>query len=106
MVDEDTLGQVTQRIVAAAKPSRVVLFGSDARGEASPGSDVDLMVVDPQGRDPYETMVHLRTVIGPIGVGVDLLVCSSTEYERRSLVPGTPFYWARKEGRLLYEAAP
>ncbi len=105
MIDEQTLQQVVQRIVAAAQPSRVILFGSYGRDDADAGSDLDLMVIKRNVDNRGEEMIRLRKAVGHIGVGVDVLVYSETEYERRSQVPGTVLYWARKEGRPLYEAA-
>ncbi len=106
MLDERTLQHIVERIVAAAQPSRVILFGSFGRGDASPGSDLDIMVIKPHVPNRYEEMIRLRKAVGSIGTGVDLLVYSEAEYERRSQVPGTVLYWARKEGRPLYAAAP
>ena len=105
MIDEQTLQEVVKRIVAVAQPSRVILFGSYGRADADAGSDLDLMVIEPNVDNRYEEMIRLRKVVGHIGVGVDVLVYSETEYERRSQVPGTVLYWARKEGRPLYEAS-
>jgi predicted nucleotidyltransferase len=105
MVDEHTLQDMVKRIVAAAQPSRVILFGSYGRGDADTGSDLDIMVIKPQVSDRYAEMVRLHKVIGDIGVGVDVLVYSEGEYRRRSQVPGTVLYWARHEGKALYEAA-
>ncbi len=104
MLDEQKLQQAVQRIVAVAQPSRVILFGSYGRGDADAGSDLDLMVIKPQVDNRGEEMIRLRQAVGSIGVGVDVLVYAETEYERRSQVPGTVLYWARKEGRSLYEA--
>jgi predicted nucleotidyltransferase len=106
MIDEHTLKQVVERIVAAARPSRVILFGSYGRGDADEGSDLDIMVIESHVADQVEEMVRLRQVIGSVGTGVDVLVYPEAEYERRSQVPGTLLYWARKEGRTLYEATP
>jgi uncharacterized protein len=105
MVDEQTLQQIVKRIVAAAQPSRVILFGSYGRGDASTDSDLDLMVILPQTPNRYEEMIRLHKVVGSVGAPVDVLVYSEDEYKRRSQVPGTVLYWARKEGRALYEAA-
>ena len=104
MIDEQTLQQVVQRIVAAGQPSRVILFGSYGRGDASENSDLDIMVIEPRVPDRYEEMIRLQKVVGRLGTGVDLLVYSEAEYERRSQVPGTVLYWARKEGKPVYEA--
>lgn len=106
MIDEQILQRATKRIVAAAQPSRVILFGSHGREQADAGSDLDLMVIKSEVLDKYAEMIHLHEVVGDIGPGVDVLVYSEAEYERRSQVPGTVLYWARKEGRALYEAAP
>ena len=102
MLDEQTLQQAVDRIVAAAKPSRVIVFGSYGRGDASEDSDLDLMVIAPEVENKYEEMIRLNRVVGNIGTGVDLLIYSEREYQRRSQVPGTVLYWARREGRALY----
>ena len=105
MIDERILQEVVTRILAAAQPKRVILFGSHGRGDADAGSDLDIMVIEPHVTDPYREIIRLHEAIGPVGVGVDVLVYSEAEYERRSQAPGTVLYWARKEGRTLYEAA-
>ena len=105
MIDEQTLQEAVERIVTVARPSRVILFGSYGRGDAEAGSDLDLMVIKPEVSDKYTEMIHLHEAVGNIGLGVDVLVYSEAEYQRRSQVPGTVLYWARKEGRALYEAA-
>jgi predicted nucleotidyltransferase len=104
MVDEPTLQQVVKRVVATAQPSRIILFGSYGRGDADEGSDLDLMVVLPEAPDKCNEMIRLHKAVGSVGVGVDVLVYSEEEFQRRSRVPGTVLYWAREEGRQLYEA--
>jgi len=104
MINEQVLQQVVKRIVAAAKPSRVILFGSYGRDSADKDSDLDIMVVKPEVTNKAAEMVRLHEVVGDVGTGVDVLVYSEEEFERRSQVPGTVLYWARKEGRPLYEA--
>ena len=105
MIDEQRLKQTVQHIVEAAKPSRVILFGSYGRNEATENSDLDLMIIQPHVENQIEEMIALRQILGPMGIGIDLLIYSEAEYERRSRVPGTVHYWAHREGRTLYEAA-
>jgi predicted nucleotidyltransferase len=105
MIDEQTLEQAVKRIVAAAQPTRVIVFGSYGRSDADEGSDLDIMVIKPQVSDKYTEMIRLHEAVGSIGAGVDVLVYSEEEYDRRSQVPGTVLYWARKEGRALYGTA-
>jgi len=104
MIDEQTLQEIVKRIVAATEACRVILFGSYGRDEADENSDLDIMVIQPRETNRREEMVRLRQLIGAAGAGVDVLVYSEAEYERRSRVAGTLLYWARKEGRTIYEA--
>jgi predicted nucleotidyltransferase len=105
MIDENTIEQAVANIVEVAQPSRVILFGSYGRGNADEGSDLDLMVIKPTIVNLGEEMLQLYRAVGTTGVGVDVLLYSDAEFERRSQVPGTVLYWARKEGKALYDAA-
>lgn len=104
MIDEDTLRKIVDRVVAAAQPSRVILFGSYGRGDADADSDLDLMVVEPIIEDPYAEMVRLRSAVGSVGLGVDVLVYSEADVEQRKDWCTSPVYWALREGRTLYAA--
>jgi hypothetical protein len=74
------------------------------RNNASPGSDLNLMVILPGKPDPFAERVRLRRAIGSVGAGVDVLVFSEEEAAQRGQVPGTVIYWANREGKVLYEA--
>ena len=103
-MDEQTLQDIVDRIVAAAQPSRVILFGSYGRGEADQGSDLDLIVIKPHVEDEYQEMIRLREVVGRVGVGVDVLVYSEAKVEERKDWCTSPIYWALREGRTMYAA--
>jgi predicted nucleotidyltransferase len=104
MIDEQTLQEVVARVVAAARPSRVILFGSYGRGDADAGSDLDLMVIEPEVADKYTEMIRLHEALGSVGAGVDVLVYSEAEMEERRDWCTSPVYWALREGRTLYAA--
>ena len=55
--------------------------------------------------DRYREMIRPREAVEPIGSGVDVLVYSEEEAERRGQVPGTVVYWAVKEGKVVDDAA-
>src|SRR4030067_140754 len=66
MISESTIQQAVARLVAAANPSKVILFGSYARGDATEDSDLDLMVIEPQLKDKFGEMVRLRQALRPL----------------------------------------
>jgi predicted nucleotidyltransferase len=93
-----------RRVVEAADPVKVILFGSHARGDAQEDSDIDFLVVERQVRDSTEESARLRRVIGAVGVGVDVVVVDEAGFDKWSEAPGSTLYWAKREGRVLYPA--
>lgn len=99
-----TIKEAVDRIVKAASPLRVILFGSAARETASPDSDLDFLVVESVVNSKIKEMVRLRRVLGGLSVPIDILVTSQEELSEWGGVPGCVYYWALKEGIVLYEA--
>ena len=105
MLNEQDIQAAAQRAAKAASgPASVWLFGSYARGEADEFSDLDLLVVEEEVADKAGEYQRIHRAIGSLGVGVDVLVFSRREYERRSQVPGTLPYRVSLEGRILHDA--
>jgi predicted nucleotidyltransferase len=106
MLAPQTILEAARRAAAAASsPAQVMLFGSYARGEANPDSDLDLLVIEQQVADKAAEYLRLHRAVGNLGVGVDVMVISREEFDRRRQVPGTLPYWASKEGQLLYDTS-
>ena len=91
-----------QRIVAAPRPwdpERIILFGSHARGDAHPDSDLDILVILPDAQAvTRRTVVDMRLAIGAVPVDYDLLITSHADFEWRRDYVGTIEYPAAHEG--------
>jgi uncharacterized protein len=102
----DDIQRVVDLVVDVADPMRVVLFGSVARGDARDGSDLDLMVVVPEGVDEKEVAKRLYLELGRrrLGVGVDFVVATPTRFERQRARFWSVFHEVDRDGRELYVA--
>lgn len=105
MTAQEAIDTAVRRLVVAANPRKVILFGSHAAGTSTPESDLDLLVIEHEVAAKRAEMVRLRKAIGSIGLPVDVLVFSEREVSDWGHLPGSALYWALKEGKVLYEAA-
>lgn len=96
---------VVEQVVAEADPLRVVLFGSRADGTARPDSDIDLLVVMPDGTDRREAMARIGSRLRRPGVGIDLLVTTPAVLAARGDDPGLIYRTVLQTGRDLYSAS-
>ena len=99
------LTEIVARLVEAYKPERIYLFGSHARGEEGPDSDLDLMVIVPDDALPERRRSRLAYErLWGVGTAADVLVWTRSGFEGRlHVVSSLPAMIAR-EGRLLYAA--
>ena len=89
-------------IQAAPHAEQIILFGSQARGDADADSDWDFLVIEPTVENRAREMVRLRRALRPLRLAADVLMYSSAEVKQWSNQPGTALYWAAKEGRVVY----
>jgi len=107
-VSDDTrlpelLQEITRRIRATTAPERTIFFGSYARGEPDPDSDLDLLVIVPAIEHPRRESTRIRRALRGLLVPVDVIVATPDQVERYRdsdvLIYGT----ALREGRVLYD---
>ncbi|MDQ6838928.1 MAG: nucleotidyltransferase domain-containing protein [Actinomycetota bacterium] len=97
---------IVRQLVDAADPEKIILFGSVARGDDGPDSDVDLMVV--LGSVDYserrESGAELERALNA-PVPTQVFVTDERECRRRRDVVGSMHYWPLREGKVVYERA-
>lgn len=106
-VTEELLDRMVRLIVNAVDPEKVILFGSRSRGNATPASDVDLVVIEARPFD--ETRSRLREearlykALARVRVRKDILVYSAADVEYWKDSLNYVLARALREGRVLYE---
>ncbi len=90
-------------VVNRFAPDKIVLFGSHARGEAGPDSDVDLLVIMPVSTTRREAAVQIGAALTDIPVPKDLVVFTPEDVEEFGDRVGTILKPALEEGVVLYE---
>ena len=103
--DKQIVANMTGVLVQAAHPKRIILFGSQARGDAAERSDFDIMVVEEHPPNRFAEMVRLNRLIRSFDIAVDLLVVSDEKFQYWRDTPGNVYYEAATGGQVLYEAA-
>lgn len=103
MGNDADIEEIVRRIVALARPERVILFGSAARGEAAPDSDLDLLIIKSNVHRRRLAM-DLYEALADTGRSVDLVVATPEDIERYGDSPALVFESALREGRVVYAA--
>lgn len=104
-VADDVIIKMAELLRDAARPAKIILFGSHARGDARDDSDIDVMVVEENVADRQAEMVRLLRVLSPLRIPVDLLVVGKDLFNYWSETPGNIYFHVAEEGKVLYEAA-
>ncbi len=101
-VQHKVINGLVRQIVEVAHPLRILLFGSAARDEAGPSSDLDLLIVMPDGVHRRKTAQELYRKIRDAGVAFDILVATPGDLERHKDNLGLIYRTILEEGKEIY----
>ena len=102
-VSDEILQEIVRRIVRVAKPEKIILFGSAAREEMGPDSDLDFLVIK-SCKNRRKTARKIRRRLIGIGIPKDIIVATPPDMERYKDTIGLIYRPALKEGKVLYAA--
>ncbi len=102
-VTKRLLAQISDRIVRAFHPHKVILFGSYAYGKPHIYSDIDLFVIMPSRERMVERMIRVDQVARVSGLPMDVLVYTPAEVRRRLAMGDMFIEDVLRRGRVLYK---
>ena len=103
--DASLLDELVRRIVESVHPLLITLFGSAARGEMGPYSDLDVLVVMPDGCDCLAVTQTLHCRLSDLGTAKDIVVAQARDVVEHGRNPYLIIHRALSEGKELYHAA-
>jgi predicted nucleotidyltransferase len=101
-INDRLLDEITRRIVAVSDPQQIILFGSQARGDAGSDSDLDILVVKDDVESLGAETARIYRALAGLSTPVDVVVARSDYVRRHRDVIGTIVRPALREGRVLY----
>jgi uncharacterized protein len=106
MSREAAIPEIVSRLVEYYNPERIYLFGSFARGDAGPDSDLDFCVILPDDTPKELLGPQIHTALWRWGIftAADIIRCRVTDFNRRAELASTLPATVIREGRLLYDA--
>ncbi|MBM4425045.1 MAG: nucleotidyltransferase domain-containing protein [Chloroflexi bacterium] len=95
--------KIADTIAANFKPDKIILFGSYAYGVPRRGSDVDMLVVMATEKNVLDVALEMRLALPMRSFGLDLIVRTPSEVERRLKMEDQFMMEITKLGKVLYE---
>ena len=103
-MDNKLISIMTERIVRNFDPLQIILFGSQARGDADRDSDIDLLVVFRELTDKRKTAIDIDRALADLPVAKDIIVSTPEELERSRTRIGSVLRYAQQEGKVLWKS--
>jgi len=103
-LNQKIIDEIVHRLKNIAQPDKVILFGSSARGKMTRDSDIDLLILEADPKDPYEESVRIREALGDLGYPLDIIIMKTQWFEQSKEIIGGLAYPANKYGKVIYES--
>jgi len=100
--DNPLLAEVIRHTVETVRPLRIILFGSAARGDMDANSDLDLLIVMPDGTNRRHTARRVYRALAGLGMPKDIIAVTEEDVRRYGDDPGLVICPALNEGKDLY----
>lgn len=101
-VTDDLLAEIVRRILSAGSPDRIILFGSRARAQAGPSSDLDLLIIEESTVPRYKRAARYYLALAGAFPAKDIVVWTPDEAADWREVPNSFISTALREGKTLY----
>ena len=102
-MNNEFISIMTERLVRDFDPLQIILFGSQARGDADQDSDIDLLVVFGELADKRKTVIDIDRALADLPVAKDIIVSTPEELERGRTRIGSVLRYAQQEGKVLWK---
>ena len=102
-VNDLLLRNIVRRIREVGHPQKIILFGSWARGDARPDSDLDFLIIEDSSLPRYQRATRYRRALVGLFPAKDIVVWTPEEVREWSEVPNAFINVTLREGKVLYE---
>jgi len=102
-VTESLLSEVVRSILSVDTPQKILLFGSRARGDSRPDSDLDLLIIEDSELPRYRRSARYRRALCGLFPAKDVVVWTPEEVQEWQDVPNAFITRVLAEGKVLYE---
>ncbi|MDE0469238.1 MAG: HEPN domain-containing protein [Candidatus Poribacteria bacterium] len=102
-MNNEFISIMTERIVREFDPLQIILFGSQARGDADQDSDIDLLVIFAELTDKRKAAINIERALSDVPVAKDIIVSTPEELERGRTRIGSVLRYAQQEGKTLWK---
>ena len=103
-VKRKILADVVRRVVEAAQPHTIILFGSAARGDMGPNSDLDLLVIKGGKFNRWQLTTAIYRHLRGVAAAVDVVVVTPEDVERYGDSPYLVIHPALRDGKVVHGA--